>query len=125
MDRIQRRTSLVLFALLMFVSAVGFIALPYAAVTTVTVVLFSTAVALCTPALTMYGAELFPYRSRAAATATAGALNRLAACLAPIALIPVFGTSALVLIGSVSIALVSSMLLLWTAPAGSTGQVLE
>jgi putative MFS transporter len=125
MDSIQRRTSLVLFALLMLVSAVGFIALPYAAVTTVTVVLFSTAVALYTPALTMYGAELFPYRARAAATATAWALNRLAACLAPMVLITVFGSSAMVLIGSVSIALAASMLLLWTAPSGATGQALE
>jgi hypothetical protein len=35
--------------------------------------------------------NLFPYRSRAAATATAWALNRLAACLAPILLIAVSG----------------------------------
>jgi putative MFS transporter len=125
MDRIQRRTSLVLFALLMLVSAVGFIALPYAVVTTVTVVLFSTGVALYTPALTMYGAELFPYRSRAAATATAWALNRLAACVAPFVLIAVFGSSAMVLIGSVSIALIASVLILWTAPSGSTGKALE
>jgi putative MFS transporter len=125
MDRIERRTSLVLFALLMLVSAVGFTALPYAAVTTVTVVLFSTGVALYTPAMTVYGAELFPYRSRATATANAWALNRLAACAAPIVLIAIYGSSATMLLGSVCIALVLSIALLWAGPAGSTGKALE
>jgi putative MFS transporter len=125
MDRIERRTSLVLFALLMLVSAIGFTALPYPAVTTVTVVLFSTGVALYTPALTVYGAELFPYRSRAAATATAWALNRLAACAAPIVLIAIYGSSTTMLLGSVCIALALSVALVWAGPPGSTGKALE
>jgi Major Facilitator Superfamily len=125
MDRIERRTSLVSFAIMMLVSAIGFIALPYAAVTTAMVVLFSTGVALYTPALTVYGAELFPYRSRAAATTIAWALNRLAACLAPIVLIAGSHGSAPVLIGSVCIALLVSVLLVWTGPPGSMGKALE
>jgi putative MFS transporter len=125
MDRVERRTSLVLFAVMMLVTAVGFITLPYAAVTTIAVVLFSTGVALYTPALTVYGAELFPYRSRAAATSTAWALNRLAACLAPIVLIAVCGSSATVLIGSVCIALIASILLVRAGPPGSMGKALD
>ena len=125
MDRVERRTSLVLFAVMMLVTAVGFVALPYAAVTTIAVVLFSTGVALYTPALTVYGAELFPYRSRAAATSTAWALNRLAACLAPIVLIAVCGSSATVLIGSVCIALIASILLVRAGPSGSMGKALD
>ena len=125
MDRIERRTSLVLFALMMLVSAIGFIALPYAAVTTAMVVLFSTGVALYTPALTVYGAELFPYQSRAAATTIAWALNRLAAGLAPIVLIAVSHSSAPVLIGSVCVALLVSVLLVWIGPPGSMGKALD
>jgi putative MFS transporter len=125
MDRIERRTSLVAFALMMLVTAAGFVALPYAAATTIMVVLFSTGVALYTPALTVYGAELFPYRSRAAATTAAWALNRLAAFLAPIVLIAVYGSSATVLIGSVCVALVASILLVWTGPPGSMGKALD
>jgi MFS transporter, putative metabolite:H+ symporter len=125
MDRIERRTSLVSFALMMLVSAIGFIALPYAAVTTATVILFSTGVALYTPALTVYGAELFPYRSRAAVTTIAWALNRLAACLAPIVLIAVSHSSATVLSGSVCIALLVSVLLVWTGPPGLMGKALD
>lgn len=125
MDRVERRTSLVLFAVMMLVTAVGFITLPYAAVTTIAVVLFSTGVALYTPALTVYGAELFPYRSRAAATSAAWALNRLAACLAPLVLIAVCGSSATVLIGSVCIALIASILLVRAGPPGSMGKALD
>lgn len=125
MDRIERRTSLVAFALMMLVTAVGFVALPYAAATTIMVVLFSTGVALYTPALTVYGAELFPYRSRAAATTAAWALNRLAAFLAPLVLIAAYGSSATVLIGSVCIALLASILLVWTGPPGSMGKALD
>ena len=125
MDRIERRTSLVWFALLMLVSAVGFITLPYAAVTTATVVLFSTGVALYTPALTVYGAELFPHRSRATATTIAWALNRLAACLAPLVLIAASHGSATVLIGSVCSALLVSILLVWTGPPGAMGKALD
>ena len=125
MDRVERRTSLVLFAVMMLVTAVGFITLPYAAVTTIAVVLFSTGVALYTPALTVYGAELFPYRSRAAATSAAWALNRLAACLAPIVLIAVCGSSATVLTASVCIALIASILLVRAGPPGSMGKALD
>jgi putative MFS transporter len=88
-------------------------------------VLFSTGVALYTPALTVYGAELFPSRSRATATATAWALNRLAACLAPLVLIAVSGGSATVLTGSVCIALTLSILLVWAGPPGSMGKALD
>jgi MFS transporter, putative metabolite:H+ symporter len=125
MDRVARRTSLVLFAVMMLVTAVGFITLPFPAVTTIAVVMFSTGVALYTPALTVYGAELFPYRSRAASTSAAWALNRLAACLAPIVLIGVCGSSATVLTASVCSALIASILLARTGPAGSMGKALD
>lgn len=125
MDRIERRTSLVWFALVMLVAAIGFIAVPGAAVTTITVVLFSTGVALYTPALTVYGAELFPSRSRATATAAAWSLNRLAACLAPLVLIAVSGSSATVLTASVCIALILSILLVWAGPPGAMGKALD
>jgi hypothetical protein len=49
----------------------------------------------------------------------------LAACLAPIVLIAGSHGSAPVLIGSVCIALLVSVLLVWTGPPGSMGKALE
>jgi hypothetical protein len=64
-------------------------------------------------------------RTRAAATTAAWALNRLAAFLAPIVLIAVGGSSATLLIGSVCIALIASILLVWAGPPGSMGKALD
>jgi MFS transporter, putative metabolite:H+ symporter len=77
--------------------------------------------------MTLYGAELFPARSRTSATASAWALNRVASVLVPLLLLPllhVHGPLALSLV--VCAALIAGALLIGLlGPAGAAGIAVE
>jgi putative MFS transporter len=78
------------------------------------------AAALYVPSLSVYGAELFPTRSRAAAFGGAWTFNRAGAALAPILLLPLLHTAgAMALMAVVTVSLLLSLGLLWVAPAGA------
>ena len=51
---------------------------------------FSAGVAVYTPIMTMYGAEILPMAVRASATSLAWAGNRLAAVMVPLVVLPLF-----------------------------------
>lgn len=122
-DRFDRRATLLACAMLMLVSIVTFFAAQSAVWLLFGVVAFGVGVALYSPAMTMYGAELFPTRSRTAATSAAWALNRLASALVPVALLPLLKTQGLSVLGVVvCMALLGSGLLVGAfGPAGAAG----
>lgn len=126
-DRLERRVTLLACALLMLISVVTFFAAPSAVWLLFGVVAFGVGVALYSPAMTMYGAELFPTRSRAPATTAAWALNRLASALVPVALLPLLKTHGPEVLGIVvCVALAASGLLVGVfGPAGAAGSPVE
>ena len=87
-DRLQRRTAIIICAVGMAVSAIGFYASASAAGIMVTSFAFNLCVSLYMPALNVYAAELFPTRLRGRATSWAWSANRLAAAAVPLALLP-------------------------------------
>ena len=126
-DRLDRRATLLACALLMLISIVTFFAAQSAIGLLFGVVAFGVGVALYSPAMTMYGAELFPTRSRTTATSAAWALNRLASALVPVLLLPLLKTQGPAVLGIVvGMALVGSALLVGVfGPAGAAGSPVE
>lgn len=126
-DRLDRRVTLLGFATLMLLSVVTFFAAHSPIGLLFAVVMFGVGVALYTPAMTVYGAELFPTRSRTRSTATAWAFNRIASALVPILLLPLLRTAGpLALCLIVCVALIASALLVSVlGPSGATGAAVE
>jgi putative MFS transporter len=126
-DRLDRRVTMLACALLMLVSAVTFFVAHSSVGLLCAVVMFGVGVALYTPAMTVYGAELFPTRSRIRATATAWAFNRIASALVPILLLPLLNAQGpLALCVIVCVALIASALLVSVlGPSGATGAGVE
>jgi putative MFS transporter len=126
-DRLDRRVTLLGFATLMLLSVVTFFAAHSPVGMLFAVVMFGVGVALYTPAMTVYGAELFPTRSRTRSTATAWAFNRIASALVPILLLPLLRTAGpLALCLIVCVALIASALLVSVlGPPGATGVAVE
>lgn len=126
-DRLDRRAALIGWAGLMLVSLVAFFAASSQVVLLIAVVAFGVGVALYSPAMTLYGAELFPTRSRTSATAAAWAMNRVASVLVPVLLLPLLrahGPFSLSLI--VCAALIASALLIGLfGPAGAARIAVE
>ena len=122
-DRLDRRVTLMGCAMLMLVCIVTFFAAHSAAALLVAVVMFGVGVALYTPAMTVYGAELFPTGSRTRATATAWAFNRIASALVPVLLLPLLNAEGpLVLCMIVCVALIAGALLVGVlGPPGAAG----
>jgi putative MFS transporter len=89
-DRIERRAAVVVTCVLMGLALVAFFSFDERAILAVAVVAYSIGVAIYTPIMTVYGAELFPIRIRATATSIAWAANRLSAVLVPIIMLPWF-----------------------------------
>ena len=119
MDRFDRRLGMGACALAMLACGAVFI---HGSGTTSLIVamgLFNLAISLYITLLTIYGAELFPTRSRASATAGAWALNRVGAALGPLLLVPILrGSGATMMFGVVAASLVATLLLLAAAPRG-------
>jgi putative MFS transporter len=77
------------------------------------VIAYAVGVAIYTPIMTMYGAEIFPIQRRASATGIAWAANRLSAVLVPIVMLPWFskdGAKAVAMV--VTAALVATIILI-------------
>jgi putative MFS transporter len=87
-DRIERRTTIAICAASMLTALALFFATAYPILLMAAVVLFNVFASLYSPAMTTYGAELYPDGSRAAATSAAWALNRIVAAGAPLILLP-------------------------------------
>jgi putative MFS transporter len=126
-DRFDRRATLLACALLMLISIVTFFVAQSAIGLLFGLVAFGVGVALYSPAMTLYGAELFPTRSRTAATSAAWALNRLASASVPVLLLPLLKTHGPSVLGIVvCMALVGSGLLVGAfGPAGAAGSPVE
>ena len=125
-DRFDRRATLLACALLMLISIVTFFVAQSVIGLLFGLVAFGVGVALYSPAMTLYGAELFPTRSRTASTAAAWALNRLASALVPVLLLPLLKTQGPpVLAVVVCMALIGSGVLVTFGPAGAAGSPVE
>ncbi len=88
LDRIQRRLALALWASAMVVAGIAFAASLNPVWLMTAGVAFYVFASLYTPTLSIYGAELFPTTLRARALASAWAVNRVAAAIAPLVLLP-------------------------------------
>jgi len=109
-DRVTRHVSLSLMAGLMMLALGLFFASDDRALLAVSVVAYSLAVAIYTPLMTMYGAELFPIKERPLATGLAWSGNRLAALLVPIIVLPLLKDYGAQVVGVVAaVALVVSI----------------
>jgi putative MFS transporter len=76
--------------------------------------------------LALYGAELFPTRLRASATAGAWAVGRVVSALVPIALLPLLGAyGAIAMFVVIAAALLMSSMLIAAGPPGLARQAIE
>jgi putative MFS transporter len=89
-DRFDRRASLLLTCTLMLLGVIAFFCTDHPVLLTGAILTFTTGVAVYTPLMTTYGAELIPITRRASLTTLAWAGNRLAAVLVPLSVLPLF-----------------------------------
>lgn len=118
-DRIERRITLALCAIAMLAAGAGFVLANDPLILTACATGFMLAAALYVPSLSVYGAELFPTRSRAAAFGGAWTFNRIGAAAAPLLLVPLMskqGSDPLMLV--IAASLMGSLALIAVAPAG-------
>ena len=108
-DHVERRLSLSLCCALMLLAVWIFFTLDGPVVLTISVVSFSIGVGIYTAVMTMYGAELFPTSSRARATSSAWAGNRVASVLMPLVMLSLLHQA-----GSSAVAAVISLVLIGT-----------
>jgi putative MFS transporter len=108
-DRMSRRLSLVACCAFQLLALVAFFGSTEPWLLMTSVIAFSAGVAVYTPIMTMYGAEILPTDVRASSTSLAWAGNRLAAVLVPLAILPLFSR-----IGSTAVAWVLGCVLLAT-----------
>jgi putative MFS transporter len=87
-DRLQRSTAIVLSSFLLLTAAVVFFTSPTEGWTTAAVVAFGIGSGFFIPLMGTYGAEIFINGAQASAISTVWAINRIAAVLVPIALLP-------------------------------------
>ncbi len=123
-DRLERRTALVACALGMIVSAIGFWISNLPLLLMITSLGFNLFVALYQPAINVYAAELFPIRARARATTWSWSVNRIAAALGPLVLLPMLHSVGLGAVFAVVIGamLASIALVLLFGPRGEAGR---
>jgi MFS transporter, putative metabolite:H+ symporter len=108
-DRIARRLSLIACCAFLLVAVLVFFSATDSWLLMSSVIVFAAGVAVYTPIMTMYGAEVLPIRVRASATSVAWAGNRLAAVLVPLVILPLFTK-----VGSMAVALELEIVLLAT-----------
>jgi putative MFS transporter len=97
-DRLERRTAIVLCASLMALTALVFAAGSTPIIMIGSNIAFGVFSGMFVPALSVYVAELFPTRIRSSATSGTWALNRIGSALALLALIPMLRGSGGVLV---------------------------
>jgi MFS transporter, putative metabolite:H+ symporter len=118
-DRVDRRLSLALCAVGMILFGFAFFAGHDPIWLIVASGLFGMSAALYIPTLAVYSAELFPTGQRASSTATAWALNRFGAAIAPLLLLPLLrNTGPLSMFAVIAAALLLSVGVLTFAPTG-------
>jgi MFS transporter, putative metabolite:H+ symporter len=93
-DRMSRSTALILCALIMLACTAIFFATRSPVLLATSVIGFGLGTAIYMPVMTVFGAEMFPVSIRASATSIAWAVNRVAAVLAPLLLLPLLHRSA-------------------------------
>jgi putative MFS transporter len=126
-DRVERRTAIVLCAASMALAAIMFALSRTASGLIAASLAFSTLAALYVPSISIYAAELFPTRSRSAATSVTWGINRVAASLGPLVLLPLLHTRGVPAMSIVMAAtLVSTILviLVWS-PSGLAGRAID
>ena len=123
-DRLERRASLIFTGGLMLLAVGAFFFTDQPVLLTGAILVFATGVALYTPIMTTYGAELFPITTRASATTFAWACNRLAAVFVPLTLLPLFAAHGSSVVGwFVTVALLAALALIaGFGPKGSAGE---
>lgn len=123
-DRIERRTAMIVCAAGMTASVAIFYASDAGPWLTGASIAFNLFVALYTPALNLYVAELVPTRVRGRATSWAWSVNRVGAALSPLVLLPLLrGYGAGSVFAVIAAALVvSGVLLAAVGPAGRAGR---
>jgi MFS transporter, putative metabolite:H+ symporter len=87
-DRLQRRTAIVLSSLLLLIAAIVFFEFQAEGWMTVAVVAFGIGSGFFIPLMGTYAAEIFIAGAQGSAIATAWAINRVGAVLVPLALLP-------------------------------------
>ena len=111
-DRLKRRVSLMLTCAVMLLAVGAFFSTDNTVPLTGAIMIFTTGVAVYTPLMTTYGAELMPIARRASLTTLAWAGNRLAAVLVPLSVLPLFVAYGASAVGwEVTFALLASVLL--------------
>ena len=126
MDRIDRRAAMAACALAMLACGIAFNYSSGTAALIVAMALFNLAVSLYVPLLTVYGAELFPTRQRASATAGAWALNRMGGALGPLLLVPMLrGAGPTAMFSVVAASIVLTLAVLSMAPRGRERQAVS
>jgi putative MFS transporter len=108
-DRTPRRSSLIACCVLLLAALTVFFVTTDSWLLMLSVILFAAGVAIYTPIMTMYGAEVIPITVRASATTVAWAGNRLAAMLVPLVILPQFAK-----VGSTAVASEIGVVLLGT-----------
>lgn len=125
-DRIPKRTALILCASFMVASVVVFFASHDGRGLILSVMVFGMCMALYLPTIAAHGAEIFPMGVRAAATSAGWASNRLGAALAPLVLLPLVrgGRTELVeVILCISLLATIALLLLQPMRVAANGEV--
>jgi MFS transporter, putative metabolite:H+ symporter len=123
LDRLERRTVLCVAGLAMVLCCVWFSRSVSQAAVLSSTLSFTFAASIYIAALSIYGSELFPTAQRAVMTSSAWAFNRVGAAFGPIVLVPLLrgqGEASMLLV--IGAALVLSVALLLTLPAGFAGR---
>jgi putative MFS transporter len=92
-DRIQRRTAILLSSALLLTAAIVFFTLPSEGWTTAAVVAFGIGSGFFIPLMGTYGSEIFITGRQASAISTVWAINRIGSVLVPISLLPLLHRS--------------------------------
>ena len=118
-DRLDRRLALAACAAAMLLAGVAFVGSDVPAGLIVAGAVFGMFLSVYVSALNLYGAELFPTRARASSLASAWAMNRVGAAVAPLLLLPLLreqGPPAMFVL--IAAALLAGIGLLFVAPRG-------
>jgi putative MFS transporter len=126
-DRFERRSAIVLCAASMALAAIVFALSRTASGLIAASLAFSTFAALYVPSLSIYAAELFPTRSRSAATSVTWGINRVAASLGPLVLLPLLhtrGVPAMSVVMGATLVSTILVILVWS-PSGLAGRAID
>jgi putative MFS transporter len=121
-DRAERRTSLIFTGILMGAAACIFFTSEQRLLLATSVVLFGVGVAVYTPIMMTYGAELFAPTVRSTATGIAWSVNRVSAVIVPLLMLPLFASRGPAVVWSVVLlSLTLSLILTARGPLGASG----